>query len=207
MASRRSELAVRLSLGATRGRLVRQLALEAVVFAGAGTVAGIVAGIAGSRALVWLLSTSRNPVQLDLSIDWRVTIFAAAAGTVTALVAGMLPAWRSMGLDPIEAIKARAPGVIGGTRRMGASHLLIGSQIALTFVLVLGGLVFSGSFARLVTQDRGFDRGRVQLVHGDGARRIAHRHAADGAVAAGTASARCRAWPMPHSRGRRRSGR
>ena len=164
MASRRSELAVRLSLGATRGRLVRQLALEAVVLAGAGTAAGVVAGIAGSRALVWLLSTSRNAVQLDLSIDWRVTIFAAAAGAITALVAGMLPAWRSMGLDPIEAIKARAPGVIGGTRRMGASHILIGTQIALTFVLVLGGLVFSNSLARLITQDRGFDRGRVQLV-------------------------------------------
>jgi putative ABC transport system permease protein len=165
MTARRSELAVRLSLGATRARLVRQLALEAVVMAAAGTVTGIAAGVGGSRLLIWLLSTSRNPVQLDLTFDWRLAAFAAAAGTTTALVAGVLPAWRSMGVDPIDAIKARAAGAIGGTRRMGATHILIGSQIALTFVLVLGGLVFSGSFARLVAQDRGFDRGRVHIVH------------------------------------------
>ena len=165
MTARRSELAVRLSLGATRAGLMRQLALEAIVMAAAGTVAGIGAGVAGSRLLIWLLSTSRNPVQLDLTFDWRLAAFAAAAGIATAVIAGVAPAWRSLGVDPIEAIKARAAGAIGGTRRIGASHLLIGSQIALTFVLVLGGLVFSGSFARLVGQDRGFDRGRVQIVH------------------------------------------
>jgi putative ABC transport system permease protein len=164
LAARRSELAVRLSLGATRVRLARQLALEAVVLAGAGVLGGVLAGVGGSRALLWLMATSRNPIQLDLSVDWRVALFAAAAGSATALVAGVWPAWRSMAVDPIEAIKARAPGVISGTRRIGVSHFLIGSQIALTFVLVLGGVVFSHSLARLVTQDRGFERGRVQLV-------------------------------------------
>lgn len=163
--ARRSELAVRLSLGATRARLVKKLALEVIIMAAAGTVAGIGAGIAGGRLMIWLLSTSRNPVQLDLTFDWRLALFAVAAGTATALIAGVLPAWRSMGVDPIDAIKARAAGGIGGTRRMSASHILVGTQVALTFVLVLGGLVFSGSFVRLVAQDRGFDRGRVQVVH------------------------------------------
>ena len=161
--SRRGELAVRLSLGASRAHLIRQLVLEAVTLAAAGTLAGIAAGVAGSRALIWLLSTSRNPIHLDLNIDWRVTAFAAGAGAITAIVAAMLPAWRSMSVDPIEAIKARAPGVIG-MRRIGVGHVLIGSQIALTFVLVLGGLVFSTSLARLMNEDLGFDRGRVQLV-------------------------------------------
>ncbi len=162
MTTRRSELAVRLALGATRAQLVRQLALEAAVMSAVGAAAGIIAGIAGGRLLVWLLSTSRNPVQLDLAPDWRVAAFAAAAGALTAIIAGTLPAWRSLKLDPIDAIKARAG--IGVARRLGVSHVLIGGQIALTFVLVLGGLVFSQSFARLVAEERGFDRGRIQLV-------------------------------------------
>ncbi len=161
--SRRGELAVRLSLGASRAHLIRQLVLEAVTLAAAGTLAGIAAGVAGGRALIWLLSTSRNPIHLDLNIDWRVATFAAGAGAITAIVAAVLPAWRSTSVDPIEAIKARAPGVIG-MRRIGVGHVLIGSQIALTFVLVLGGLVFSTSLVRLMNEDLGFDRGRVLLV-------------------------------------------
>jgi putative ABC transport system permease protein len=164
LASRRGELAVRLSLGATRTRIIRQLALEAVVLAIAGTIAGVAFGVVGSRALIWLLSTSRNPVQLDLSIDWRVAMFAAAAGVLTAVAAGVLPAWRTLALDPIDAIKSRAVTVIGGSRRGIATQVLIAAQVAMTFVLVIGGLVFSSSFARLVSEERGFDRGRVLIV-------------------------------------------
>jgi hypothetical protein len=91
--TRRRELAVRLSLGAGRGQIVRQLLVESLCCRrGAG--AGLVVAAWGSRALVALLSTRTSQGALDLSMDWRVFAFTAAVGVLTGLVFGVVPAIR-----------------------------------------------------------------------------------------------------------------
>jgi putative ABC transport system permease protein len=154
--SRRRELAVRLSLGATRGQLVRQLLTESLALSTAGTIAGLAVAFWGSRALVALLTTRTNGVVLDVSMDWRVFAFTAAVGMVTGLLFGVVPAVRGTRLTPADTLRDHARGIVGG-RRLTASSALVAVQIALSFVLVFGSVLFVRTLVSLTTQSTGFE--------------------------------------------------
>jgi len=161
--SRRKELAVRLSLGAGRWRLVRQLLIESVMLSLTGAAAGLLIAGWGSRALVAMLSTRTNIVSLDLSLDWRVFAFAAGVGVLTGLLFGVAPALRGTSLSPADALREHSRGIVSGGRRMNLGHALVALQVALSFVLVFGSTLFVRTLVGLTTQPMGFESSRVLI--------------------------------------------
>jgi len=158
---RRRELAVRLSLGSSRGRLLRQLLTESLVLAGAGGAAGVlvamllVAGIrAGAAALPF-------PLDLQVSLDWRVAGYAVALSTASALFFGLAPARSALRLDLLSSLKAESSGSPG---RQRLRRLLVTGQIAACAALVAWSLLFVRSLGHVYDVAPGFDPSGVVLA-------------------------------------------
>ncbi|HKP11038.1 MAG TPA: ABC transporter permease [Blastocatellia bacterium] len=162
--AREREIAVRQALGASRGRLVRQLLAESLLLAGVG--AGVGAGLAQvlSRLLVAFLSTSADPVFLDLAPDWRVLGLAVGLAVLTCLLFGLLPAIRATRMELSEVMKASGRGVTASRERFSLRRALVVVQVALSLVLVAGALLFSRSLGNLLTVDTGFRQDGVLMA-------------------------------------------
>ena len=165
--ARQRELAVRLSLGATRWHLARQLLVESLLLSFIGSIAGVLFALWGSRALVQLISTRANVVSLDLTLDWRVLGFTTLVGIVTGLLFGVAPALRTTGLTPATALRDGARGIVSGNSRFNLGNSLVAIQVALSFVLVLGATLFVRTLVDLTTQEMGFRQDRVLLASVD----------------------------------------
>src|SRR5688572_2449577 len=159
--ARRRELAVRLSLGAGRGHLVRQLLVESLMLSTIGSAAGLLIAGWGSRAIVGLLSTRTQIVDVNLSMDWRVFAFTTAVGVVTGLLFGVAPALRGTALQPTDALRDHARGIVAGGGRWQVGHALVAAQVALSFVLVFGSMLFVRTLVTLTSQEIGFESSRV----------------------------------------------
>jgi putative ABC transport system permease protein len=159
--ARRREFAVRLSLGAGRWRLIRQLLVESVCLSAIGSLAGLGIAARGSRAIVALLSTRTQVLDVNLSMDWRVFAFTAGVGTLTCLLFGVVPAFRATSLTPADALRDQSRGVVTGGGRLQAGHALVALQVAVSFVLVLGSMLFVRTLVGLTTQDLGFESSHV----------------------------------------------
>jgi predicted permease len=162
--ARRHELSVRLALGASKWRLVRQWLVESLVLSGLGAVLGLLFASWFSRALVAQLSTTTNRVALDLSPDWRLLAFTAAIAVGTAVLFGTLPALRAARVAPIEALKEQGRGASSEARVSLSSGLVI-AQVALSLVIVVAAGLFVRTFEKLATLPLGFDSERVLLVN------------------------------------------
>ena len=162
--ARRRELAVRLSLGAGRGQLIRQLLVESIMLSLAGAAAGLLIAAWGSRALVAMLTTRNNFTFLDLSMDWRVFAFTAAVGIATGLLFGVFPALRGTSVAPADALRDHARGIVSGGGRFNVGHGLVALQVALSFVLVFGSTLFVRTLVSLTTQGMGFESERVLIA-------------------------------------------
>jgi putative ABC transport system permease protein len=170
--ARRRELAVRLSLGARRWTLVRQLLVESITLSTIGALAGLVIARFGSRAIVGMLSTRTSIVEVNLGMDWRVFAFASAVGIITGLLFGVAPAFRGSALTPADALRDHSRGVVSGGGRFQIGHALVALQVALSFVLVFGSTLFVRTLVSLTSQDMGFESSHV-LVGNVDLRRIA----------------------------------
>ncbi|HLN03009.1 MAG TPA: ABC transporter permease [Bryobacteraceae bacterium] len=166
-ALRRKEIAVRLAIGAARGRLVRQLLTESLLLSLLGAALGILFANWGSAVLVRYLSARNNPVFLDVSLNLRILGFTAAVAVATGILFGMAPAWRATRVPLNAAIKENARGLTGGRARLGFGKMLVAFQVALSLVLLVGAGLLSATFWKLITQDPGFDRNNVLLVQVD----------------------------------------
>jgi predicted permease len=167
--ARRHELSLRLALGATRWRLVRLLLVEALLLAGIGALAGLVFARWASPLLVAQLSTSVTRVMLDLSLDWRVLVFTIAVTGMTAVLFGIVPAFRATKVAPIDALKEQSRGALGDTRTRLAGGLVV-AQVASSMVLIVAAGLLVGTFERLATLPLGFDSDRVLTVRVDATR-------------------------------------
>ncbi|HEY7237054.1 MAG TPA: ABC transporter permease [Gemmatimonadaceae bacterium] len=163
---RQREMAVRLALGAGRGRLARQLITESLLLAALGAAVGLVFAWWGSHVLVRLLSRSDRVVSLDLGIDQRVLLFTIAVTTLTGILFGLVPAWRAGRVDPQSAMKAQGRGVAEG-HRFGMGKALVVAQVALSLVLIVGAGLLLGSWRKLATLDPGFRRDQILLIDAD----------------------------------------
>jgi putative ABC transport system permease protein len=161
-AVRQRELSLRLAIGASRARLVSQLLCESVIIVAASGVAAFVVGQALSQLLLRLIGTSRQPVVLALTPDWRVMAFVAGTALLACLVLGLAPALRATRRSASEVLRS-------GTRVSGGESValrrgLVVAQVAVSFVLVVGALLFARSFRNLLSVPLGFDRSGILVV-------------------------------------------
>ncbi|MEO7359933.1 MAG: ABC transporter permease, partial [Gemmatimonadaceae bacterium] len=163
-ASREREIAVRFALGASRCRVLRQLLTETLLLTATGAIAGMFFAIWSSGVLVRLLSPAQNPVGLHVPIDTRVLLFTTAVAIVTGLLFGLAPAWRATRIDPQEAMRANARGIVSGQSRFSAGKALVVGQVALSLLLVVSAGLLLGTFNRLATIHPGFSSENVLLV-------------------------------------------
>ncbi len=163
-ATRHKEIALRQALGASRFRLIRQLLTECILLSSAGALVGILLARWGAALLVRYLSTARNVVFLDLSLDSRVLGFTAAMGLLAGILFGVLPAFRSTRVSLTAAMKGRQALEGEHHRRFRSRQWIVCAQVALSLVLLVSAGLLLRSFAKLATLDLGFDRDNVLLV-------------------------------------------
>jgi predicted permease len=153
--ARQREVAVRMALGATRARLLRQLLIESSLLAVTGALLGIGLAQLFSRLLIRLLTTGNDGLSLTVHTDWRVLLFAAAVGILTCAVFGTLPAFRASKADPIHALKSGDGRTTGRRERFSIQRIMVVTQVAISMVLLVAALLFVRSFRNLMTVDPG----------------------------------------------------
>ena len=147
-ATRQRELSVRLSLGATRGRLVRQLLTESLMLAFAGGLLGIAVGYWGKQALP-------PPVNQAAILDWRVMGFVLAVTALTGIVFGIAPALRATGVNLNDVLKQSGRSVAGSRTALSKSLLVV--QVAISVVLLVGAGLFLRTLTNLRQVEVGFN--------------------------------------------------
>jgi putative ABC transport system permease protein len=154
--AREREMAVRQAVGASRGRLIRQLLAESLLLAVVGAALGALLAQGLSRFLVSFLSTAGDTVFLDLAPDWRVLGFTAGVAALTCILFGLTPALRATRIEPGAAMKASGRGLTAGRERFSLRRALVVAQVALSLVLVASAFLFARSLNKLLTVDAGF---------------------------------------------------
>ena len=162
-AARHKEIAVRLSLGASRARLIRQVLTESIVLSGAGAILGVLFARWGSALLVRFVSTQQNQVFLDLKMDSRVLAFTIAIAVLCGVLFGIFPALRCTRVDAMSAMKEGQAQAAGG-RSSSSARWIVAAQVALSLILLVGTGLFIRTFRNLMTLDAGFDRNNVLMA-------------------------------------------
>ncbi len=165
--ARQREIAIRLSLGASHGRLIRQLMAESFLLAGTGAAIGLLLSHSLGKFLVSLISTARNRVFVDLTPDWRVLGFTLGLTVVTCLIFGLAPALRVTRDGSAEVLKVAGRGNTAGRERFGLRRGLVTVQVALSLVLLVGALLFSRSLGKLLSVDPGFRANGIVITNLD----------------------------------------
>ena len=154
-ASRRREIDLRLALGMSRLRLVRQLMTESLVLSAMGAVVGVALAWFGREALLRLVSADGSRAPVAVETDLRLIAFVAVVSVVTALLSGSVPAWRSLRTSLVMSLATRRGP--GNRSNQIVSPLLVVAQVAVSLVLVMG----AGLFLRTLTNLRNVDLGFV----------------------------------------------
>jgi predicted permease len=162
--TRRVEIAIRLALGASHTRLLRQLLAESILLAAIGAVLGIALAQSLSRVLVWTISTEGAPVSLQIVTDWRVLLFASSIAALTCMIFGVAPALRSTRTAPLVAVKAGGRATTADRERISLQQVLVVTQISVSLVLLVGALLFVRSFRNLITADPGMRESGITVA-------------------------------------------
>jgi predicted permease len=152
---RQGEIATRLALGATRGRLVRQLMTESIVLSLAGAALGLVLKNWGSQALLWVISFSGDSTVLDLSWDTKLLAFTASLPLLSALLFGLAPALRATGLPLYSAMQSGST-TANGRNRLGNAVLIV-VQVTLSVALFHSAGLLVRTLHALVAKDPGYE--------------------------------------------------
>jgi predicted permease len=159
--SRERELALRISIGAGRARVMQQMLVESALLAVASCGLGALIGYITAPWVVSMLSTSRSIVYLDLQMDWRVVTFLVIAGCLITGLFGVGPAVRASAVAPHDALKSGSGKLTG---KVGLFKPLIAGQIAFGFVVLFVAALCLTSFVRLLRTDLGFDSDGVAIL-------------------------------------------
>ena len=152
---RQREIAVRLSLGSSRGRLVRQLLVESLVLSCAGGLLGLGVAFVLTRALLALVPSQGQPLLISASPDPRILAFTLALTFLTGIVFGLLPALRASRPDPWTTLKDTVGSIAGGGGSLFLRKGLVTAQVALSFLLLFGAGLFVRSLQNLKTAETG----------------------------------------------------
>ena len=163
-AARQKEIAVRLSLGASRARLIRQVLTESIVLSAIGAILGVFFARGGSALLVRFVSTNQSQVFLDLKMDGRVLAFTLTIAVLCGVLFGILPAFRGTRVSAISAMKEGQSQRAGGRSQSATARSIVAVQVALSLILLIGTGLFIRTFTNLMTLNPGFDRNNVLLA-------------------------------------------
>jgi predicted permease len=164
-AARQREIAVRLAIGASRARIVRQLMTEGLLLSLFGAAAGVLLAWAGSRLLVDLLASGQPGLSLDVTPDWTVLAFTGLTACATGILFGIAPAFRGTAAGPAGALREKF-----ATARSRLAPLLVTLQVTVSLLLLIAGGLFVRTLWNLHRVDAGFRGNGVLLVNADGGR-------------------------------------
>jgi predicted permease len=166
--TRVQEVAVRISVGAGRARLVRQFLTETVLLAIVGGAVGLLVSLWATTAIVTLFRAGQMPVVLAAEINARVLAFTAAASLLTGIVCGLVPSLKATHVDVAPTLKENSTGSAGAGRRLlPAGKVLAVCQVALCILLMAWTGVLVRTFQNLKTLDAGFQKDGVLLFYLD----------------------------------------
>ncbi|MCL4854497.1 MAG: ABC transporter permease, partial [Bryobacteraceae bacterium] len=160
-ANRRKEIAIRASLGASRARLVRLMAAEAVSVGVAAGAIGLLVSVVLANLLIALLPSKELAAALHATPDWRVAGFTAVLSLFTSLLFGIAPAVHASRADVSAALKEEATSASSSRGQARFRKLLVATQVALALTLLVGAGLFSRSLGRLMSVDPGVVAGRL----------------------------------------------
>ncbi len=162
--AREKEMGLRMAVGASRRRLIRQLLAESLLLAAIGALLGALLAHNLSQLLVASLSTQNNPLFVELTTDWRVFGFTAGLAVLTCVFFGLAPALRATSVSPGVVLKESSRGTTEGHGRFGLRRILVVSQIALSLTLLVGALLFARSLAKLTSVETGFRQSGILVT-------------------------------------------
>lgn len=160
---REREVALRLSLGATPGRVARQMLTESVLLSLLGGALGVAGAVFGSRALV-AMAVGQLPRTSEVTLDGTVLLFALVASLLTGVLFGLAPAIRARGTDLQTSLREAGRGLVSGSGQRLRSGLVI-AEVALAVVLIVGAGLMTRSFIQLLRVDLGFRPGNLLAVN------------------------------------------
>jgi predicted permease len=156
--SRQKEIAVRLSVGAGRARLIRQLLTESILLAVCGGAAGMFIAMWGDSLLLRLMSSGPEAIALDVHLDIRVLAFTAVLSVLTGIVFGLVPAFRATRVELTPALKETGGDPITAGHWLRPGKALVVAQIAICLMLLVGAGLFVRTLGKLESTNIGFNR-------------------------------------------------
>lgn len=165
--ARRREIAIRLSIGAGRWRVVRQLLVESVLLAMLGGGAAILITTWSAGTFARFIPASNFPISLDVRADRTVLLLALTISVITGVVFGILPALRSSSLAPATVLKEDTGSASGGRQKTHLTSALVVAQLALSLLLLISAGLFIRGFRRAQRFDPGFNPDRVLVASFD----------------------------------------
>jgi predicted permease len=156
--ARQKEIAVRLSLGASRERVIRQLLVESVMLAAIGGVAGLLVSFWASSTLVRLLGSGKNSIDLPVGVDTRVLAFTAGVSVLSGIVFGLMPAIAATRVNIAPTLKDNAGQFSARGMRFRFGKALVSGQVALSLLLLIASGLLLRTLDRLQRVNLGFDR-------------------------------------------------
>ncbi len=164
--SRSREIAIRLAIGASRLRLLRQLLMESVALALLGGLVGVVFAYGGIRFLQRIQVPTDLPIVIDVRLDHRILLFSLLAALVSAVFFGLAPALQSLKTELVPALKATSQGSAGHRRTIGRNALVIG-QVALSMALLVAAGMMIDAVRKTLTLDPGFRTDHLLMMEFD----------------------------------------
>ncbi len=161
--ARQKEIAIRLSLGARRLRLIQQLLTESLLLALAGGALGLLLSRWISQLLVALVASGRQNIELPLGVNGRVLGFTAGAAVLTGILFGLIPAFNATRIGLTAALKEGGAGNRLGARRSRLAKSLVSAQVGLSLLLLVGAGLFLRTLQKLESVPLGFDRSQLLL--------------------------------------------
>ena len=163
-ASREKEIAIRVSIGASRARVIQQLLIESLLLAAGGAVVGCLFAYAGLKGLVLLIPEGLIPRESVISLNLPVLAFSIVVAIVTALLFGLVPALQTARKDMVEPLKDSGKGVSGGFRSGRLRNTLVIVEVALSLMLLVGAGLLMRSFVELQRQNLGLNPENILVV-------------------------------------------
>ncbi len=155
--AREREMAIRVALGASRWRVIRQLLVESILLAAGGAALGCLFAYGGTKAIAALIPEGTIPREAVIRLNTPVLAFSLLVAMLTTLLFGLVPALQTVRRDMVEPLKDAGKGVSGGFRRGRLRSVLVVAEVALSLLLLVGAGLLMRSFVALQTVDLGLD--------------------------------------------------